>query len=120
MQTIDNFNFFCYLLKKNEINMIYRYIFIIILNYKMQIIKTLHTLRLLKNNPKLLDMYTNPFNINRLYELSKKNYHDKHIQQIYNQLDEKYKYHSIVFYGYPYTLFIVKPSLIKKITKINL
>ena len=81
----------------------------------MELLKTLQTLRLLKNNPKLLNIYANPFDINKLYMLSKNNYDDKNIQQVYNKLDNKYKYHSIVFYGIPMSYLLVKPSIIKNI-----
>ena len=77
----------------------------------------INTFRTLYSNKKLVEIYTKfP---ERLYMLSKNEYPNKIVQEDYNKLPKKYKYHYVLFNGLPLSILFVEPSLIKKLKLFN-
>ena len=72
--------------------------------------KYLNSIKILRSNSELLDMYHHP---SFLYLLTHNDYKNKILQEEYNKLHEDFKYDSIVFNGLPLPIIFANITFLK-------
>lgn len=78
-----------------------------------KLLKWKNTIQILRNNKNLTEIYK--VSPQSLYTLDRNEYPNKQIQEDYNKLPEEYKYHSVMFYGIPFSILFADFSMIKQL-----
>ena len=78
-----------------------------------KLLKWKNSVQILRNNKALTEIYK--VSPQSLYTLEKNEYPNKQIQKDYNNLSKEYKYHSVMFYGIPFSILFADPSMIKQL-----